>query len=409
MRSSDVTIVVVNDFAYVNGGSAQVALASAKALAAKGYKVILFAAVGPASTDLQRPNLSAICLGQHEIVEDPNRTRAFVQGIWNLRASREMATLLSQLNPAATIIHVHGWTKALSASVVRQAVVRGFRVVCTLHDYFSACPNGAFFHYPKGEACHLRPLSLGCIVSACDKRNFAHKLWRVVRQIVQQRMGRLPGGIRQFIVPSKVCRGLLQESLPPGSSIHLVRNPIDMPKRDPVTVEANSSYMFVGRLAIEKGCLLLARAGHMAGCAVTFVGEGDCRESIEKEFPFAMITGWCDRPQLIQAMATARVVVAPSLCYETQGLVVVEAAALGIPAIVPDTSAAKESVIDGVTGLWFKGGDVEDLAMKMRIMRDADIVRRMGRAAYDRYWSSPEHLDSHVERLEAIYEMTWAR
>lgn len=409
MRPRDVTILVVNDFAYVNGGSAQVALASAKALAARGYNVILFAAVGPASTDLGRSNLSAICLDQHEIVEDPNRIRAFVQGIWNFRASREMAALLSRLNPAVTIIHVHGWTKALSASVVRQAAARGFRVVCTLHDYFSACPNGAFFHYPKGEACHLRPLSLGCIASACDKRNYAHKLWRVVRQVVQQRMGRLPGGIHQFIVPSKVCRGLLQESLPPGSGLHLVRNPIDMPKRDPVTVEANSSYVFAGRLAAEKGCLLLARAGHRAGCAVTFVGEGECRESIKKEFPSAMITGWCDRPQLMHAMSRARVVVAPSLCYETQGLVVVEAAALGIPAIVPDTSAAKESVIDGVTGLWFKGGDVEDLATKMRIMREADTVRRMGRAAYDRYWSSAEDLDSHVDKLEAIYEMTLAR
>lgn len=409
MRPRDVTIVVVNDFAYVNGGSAQVALASAKALAARGYHVVLFAAVGPVARDLHQPNLSTICLGQHEIVRDPNRARAFVQGIWNLRASREMAGLLRQLNPAATILHVHGWTKALSASVVRQAVVHGFRVVCTLHDYFSACPNGAFFHYPKGEACHLRPLSFACMVSACDKRNFAHKLWRVMRQIVQQRMGRLPGDIRQFIVPSRLCRGLLQETLPPGSIIHLVRNPIDIPTRDPVAVEANSAYVFVGRLAAEKGCLLLACAGRSAGCPVTFVGDGECREAIERGFPSAVVTGWCDRPGLIHALSNARVLVAPSLCYETQGLAVVEAAALGIPAIVPDTSAASESVVDGVTGLWFKGGDLEDLAAKMRIMRDDDTVRRMGRAAYHQYWSSPEHLESHVDRLEKIYEMTWAK
>lgn len=409
MRLRDVTIVIVNDFAYVNGGSAQVALASAKALAARGYNVILFAAVGPASTDLQQPNLSTICVGQHEILEDPNRARAFLQGIWNLRASREMDTLLSHLNPAATIIHVHGWTKALSASVVRRAVVRGFRVVCTLHDYFSACPNGAFFHYPKAEACHLRPLSLACIVSACDKRNFAHKLWRVMRQFVQERMGSLPGGIHQFIVPSKLCRGLLQQTLPAGASIHLLRNPIDIPKRDPVTVEANSAYNFVGRLATEKGCLLLAHAGHKTDCPVTFVGDGECRESIEKEFPSAVITGWCDRPELMHALSKARVLVAPSLCYETQGLAVVEAAALGIPAIVPDTSAARESVADGVTGLWFKGGDLEDLAAKMRVLRDDETVRRMGRAAYHQYWSSPEHLEFHVDRLEEIYEMTWVK
>ncbi|GAB1723634.1 MAG: glycosyltransferase [Nitrospira sp. CR1.1] len=408
MRPRDITILVLNDFAYVNGGSAQVALASAKALASRGYKVILFAAVGPISIDLQQPNLSTICLGQHEIVEDPNRLRAFVQGMWNFRASREMALLLKQLSPATTIVHVHGWTKALSASVVRQAAVRGFRVVCTLHDYFSACPNGAFFHYPKGEACHLRPLSLSCIASACDKRNFGHKIWRVVRQIVQQRMGRLPGCVQQFIVPSRLCQGVLRETLPPRSTTHVVRNPIDMPKCDPVTVEDHSAYIFVGRLAREKGCLLLALAGQKTGYPVTFVGEGECRKSIEQELPSAEITGWCDRPELMQALSKARVLVAPSLCYETQGLAVVEAAALGIPAIVPDTSAARESVADGVTGLWFKGGDLEDLAAKMRVMRDDQTVRRMGRAAYHRYWSSPDHLESHIDRLEEMYEKALA-
>lgn len=409
MLQRDLTLVVVNDFAFVNGGAAQVALASAKAFAARGYHVVLFAAIGPASIDLQKSNLSIICLGQHEIVRDPNRARAFVQGVWNVRASREMANLLSQLDPSATIIHVHGWTKALSASVVRQAVIRGFKVVCTLHDYFSACPNGAFFQYPKGESCHLRPLSFRCIASNCDKRNFAHKLWRVLRQIVQQRVGRLPTGIREFIVPSRLCQSLLQESLPPDAVIHMVRNPVDMPKGDPIAVERNLAYTFVGRLAVEKGCLLLARAGYSSGCPVIFVGDGECREAMAKIIPSARITGWCDRLELIGALSNARVLVAPSLCYETQGLVVAEAAALGIPAIVPDTSAARESVIDGETGLWFKGGDPGDLAAKMLLMRDDDTVRRMGRAAYHRYWSQPEHLDAHVDRLEQIYAMTRAR
>ena len=244
---------------------------------------------------------------------------------------------------------------------------------------------------------------MACIASRCDQRNYAHKLWRVVRQIVQQRMGHLPGGIRQFIVPSSLCRGLLHQTLPVDAVIHSLRNPIDIAKQDPVPVEKNSAYSFVGRLSKEKGCLLLSGAARSMGCPVTFVGDGECREAIQKGLPSALITGWQNRPGLIRALSDARVVVAPSLCYETQGIAVVEAAALGIPAIVPDTSAAKESVVNGVTGLWFRGGDEADLTAKMRLMADDDTVRRMGRAAYDRYWSSPEHLESHVALLEEIY------
>jgi glycosyltransferase involved in cell wall biosynthesis len=92
------------------------------------------------------------------------------------------------------------------------------------------------------------------------------------------------------------------------------------------------------------------------------------------------------------------------LWYETLGLVVLEAAANGIPSIVPDTSAAREIVIDGVTGLHFRGGDEQDLRAKMRLLQDPELAATLGRAAYDRFWSSDfAHRDAHLVALEAIY------
>jgi hypothetical protein len=73
-------VVILNDFAYVNGGASQVALSSAQGLASAGVNVTLFAAVGPVDAALQdQTNLSVIHLGQHEILNDPNRSRAFRQ------------------------------------------------------------------------------------------------------------------------------------------------------------------------------------------------------------------------------------------------------------------------------------------------------------------------------------------
>jgi glycosyltransferase involved in cell wall biosynthesis len=82
---------------------------------------------------------------------------------------------------------------------------------------------------------------------------------------------------------------------------------------------------------------------------------------------------------------------------------VLEAAAQGVPAIVPDTSAARDYVVDGETGFWFRGGDVDDLASKMAKLSDPDIARNMGQAAYDRFWSNPSTLDDHAMRLEEVY------
>ena len=49
---------------------------------------------------------------------------------------------------------------------------------------------------------------------------------------------------------------------------------------------------------------------------------------------------------------------------------ILEALANGIPVILPDTSAARDLVEDGVTGLWFRMGDTEDLARKITLFKD---------------------------------------
>lgn len=111
-------IIIVNDFAHINGGASQVALSSAIALANQGYSVTLFSAVPPVMSELNHKNIQVICTGQYEILKDPNRLRATIQGIWNIKAAKAMKNLLDTRDPSNTIIHIHGWTKALSSSVV---------------------------------------------------------------------------------------------------------------------------------------------------------------------------------------------------------------------------------------------------------------------------------------------------
>jgi glycosyltransferase involved in cell wall biosynthesis len=95
--------------------------------------------------------------------------------------------------------------------------------------------------------------------------------------------------------------------------------------------------------------------------------------------------------------------VLPSFWYETQGMVVLEAAAMGIPAIVPDTSAARDLVENGRSGLWFKGGDVKSLRAAMQRLMPTPLARVMGQSAYDDFWNDPPTIDQHVLNLERAY------
>jgi glycosyltransferase involved in cell wall biosynthesis len=397
-------IVMLNDFGYTNGGASQSALTSALELARHHCKVTFFCAVGPAAVELTASGIDVVVLGQKEILKDRNRLRVVGRGIWNIRAAKELGAALDLLNPTDTVVHLHSWTKALTASVVRTALDRDFPVVFTMHDYFTVCPNGGFFNYPARGICHLKPLSAACVQSRCDQRSHFHKLWRVARQTVTQLRGHIPDGIRGFLAPSDLCMDVLRPFLPAAAMLRKLPNPHDVPRLDPADPGASESFVAVGRLAREKGMDLFARAAASLKVSARIVGDGDCRDEVQKLAPQAQITGWLPHADVIAEIRASRALVFPSLCYETQGMTVWEAASQGIPAIVPDTCAAREGIIDGVTGYWFRGGDWRDLAAKIDVLaRDPKCAQKMGRAAYDQYWRNPMTPQRHASELMSFY------
>ncbi len=398
------TVLIVNDTAYVNGGAAKVAIASAVGLARRGWRVRFLAGTGPVAPELaNEPGLGVRCLDQFEILNDPNRFRAVRQGLWSTSAEAAMREELSVLNPARTVVHVHLWAKALSSSVVAAAAERGFPVLLTLHDYLYACPTGTLFHHGKSEICTLKPMSPRCLATNCDARKYAHKLWRAARHTVAHTAGRFGDGIGTFVALGEHSVARLAEYLPEHAAVRSVPNFVDVDKPEPAPVAENSRFIFSGRLVPEKGPLLAAEAAAEAGAQLTLIGDGEQREAIARRFPEVRMLGWLDHAEGLEALRGARALVLPSLWLEVQPLVVLEAAANGIPVILPDTSAARDLVEDGVTGLWFRMGDARDLAHKMALLGDPEYARRLGQAAYDRYWAAPPTLDLHLQRLEAVY------
>ncbi len=398
-------VVVINDNAHVTGGADKIALTSAIGLAERGRNVFLLTAVGPVAEELRsQPNLKVVCTEQYEILHDPNRLRAAVQGLWNFKSGQVAADLLDTLSPSDTVVHLHLWAKSLSSSVVRSAVNRGFRVVCTLHDYLLACPNGTLFDHSLQQICQRDPMSLNCIQARCDRRGYTDKVWRVARGTVQASVGRLPSGLTDIISISDLVLSIMTPYLEPSTRIHTLANFIEVPRNEPANIKVQTSFSFVGRLVQEKGPLLFAKAAYRTQVQAVFLGEGECREAILSINPNATISGWLDSEETFRRLRSSRAMVFPSLWYEAQGLVVLEAMASGVPCVVADTSAAREMIVDGETGLLFKGGDLLDLERKMTALKDAEFASRLGRNAYDCYWDRPKTIANHLDGLEHIYE-----
>ncbi|MBM3710696.1 MAG: glycosyltransferase, partial [Actinobacteria bacterium] len=106
-------ILILNDYAFVEGGAGKVAIESAIGLTEKGNEVIFFSAVGPVCDALEKSKIKKIiCLEQKDILSSENKVSAALSGIKNKNALRNLRKLFSEWRP--DIVHAHGISKALS-------------------------------------------------------------------------------------------------------------------------------------------------------------------------------------------------------------------------------------------------------------------------------------------------------
>ncbi len=399
-------VIIVNDHAFINGGQTKVAIETATGLAARNIKVTYFAACGPVDEALNVPGVTVECLDQKDILDEPNRVRAMTRGIWNRGAARALRKLLADQNPVTTLVHAHGFAKALSPSI--GPVLTGSQVphLFTMHEYFLACPNGGFYDYQAHEICTRKALGVDCLTTNCDVRKPVHKYWRVARQMALQTAGNMPRGLQNIAYISQTELDAMASYMPEGAQLHYLPNPISVDQGPRVAAEDNDAFVFVGRLNPEKGCVDFAKAAKQAGVRAVFVGEGSEREAILAANPDAEITGWVTPAEVETWLTQARALVLPSLWYETFGLVAYEGIAKGVPCIVGGWNAAAEAVTDGETGLVYATRD--GLADALTKAQEPALLGQMSKAAYDRYWANPLTPDRYIDRLLVTYNEVMA-
>jgi len=275
----------------------------------------------------------------------------------------------------------------------------------TLHDYFTACPNGGFFDYQQKQLCLRQGMSFSCLKKNCDVRSYQHKVWRVVRNFVQQHIGGIPNSIKHFIYISELSKKILQPYLPESSTLYYVPNPIDIIQRTRVIAENNQFYVFIGRLSPEKGIEAFCHTFSKLSYPAIVVGDGENLSDFKNTYPMVQFTGWLDKSAIIAVLQKAKALVFPSQWYETQGLVVYEALAQGIPVIVPSHCSAAEVVDHGGNGFLYDINDEDGLEHTVKMMQNMpyDEVKVLSETAFSSYWSISADINPHADNLITVY------
>lgn len=294
-------VVIVSDLPNVDGGAIAVAVDTAYLLAQKGLSVYFFSGEGTPDPRLTAsPKIKIISTGRKHILYDKNRFRAFVNGIYSLRVAHVLKDLLGTLDAEQTVVHVHSWTRVLSPSVFKAALNMGFRVFITIHDYQMVCPTGNLYDYQKQCICEITPMSLKCFLCNCDKRHYYHKIHRLLRQYVQNRIIRNAAGKGRigYIFISEFSKRQLLRRLPAPRNQFFIRNPIYFSDRFRAEAENNSVFLFIGRTVPEKGIAPFCEAVHNSGVKGVVIGDGALRAELEAKYPEITFTGWLDKTQI---------------------------------------------------------------------------------------------------------------
>lgn len=351
-------VIIINDFGYVQGGASKVAIDTANLLAEQSYNVYFFTGKQQdEKKELFHKQVAIVSTSQPEALHDSNKLRGIKNGLYNKKAYQSLTALLNTLDRNETIVHIHGWTKILSSSVFQACFDLKFKTVLTLHDYFTACPNGGFFNYPENHICPLRAMGEECIKTNCDSRNYAYKLYRLWRQKIQNDIGVLDK-IENVIYISDLQWSVLKEYFSNLKHATQIPNPIIIKSDEKASRNPNGPYIFIGRLSKEKGIIEFCKGVTLANVPAIVAGDGPLLQKLESQYKNIQFTGWQSQNQVTNLMLKAKCLIFSSLWYEGQPLIPMEAASLGLPCILSDKSSAKEFV---KTKYIYDGSNVESL------------------------------------------------
>lgn len=361
-------VVIVNDASVARGGATGLALLSAELLVRRGIAVTFVTGDG-GSADLATRGIDVVALGGQHIARG-SRLSALRKGIHNAEAARLVERVICEHDGPATAYHVHGWSKILSPAIFAPLARVADRTLIHAHDYFLACPNGAYMNYPAARACPLRPLGPACLATQCDKRSYAHKLWRVGRSVALRRSLDVTRPWAGVVMIHPGMAEPLERGGIPARLLRAVRNPAVPFTEDRIPAERNRRLLFVGRVEAEKGVEDAVAAAARAGLPLTVVGDGPLRETLAARHPEVTFTGWLGREAIVGHVREARALLMPSRYPEPFGLVAAEASQSGLPVVVPRDALLGREVEDGAIGWTCDTRDPAAFAAVLAGLRD---------------------------------------
>ena len=339
-----------------------------------------------------------------------------------------------------------------SVGLVEIARDAGLATVITCHDYWAICPRVQMIR-PDGQRCATN-MGAGCFLCVKEKQlervpaaSKAGKLGDALLAAVaggagrlgtarakelateyaelREREERVPAAFAAAdlrISPSRFLRQKLLDGYP-GFVPHEFLYSDNGMRTDHVRALAKKPskvvrFGFVGSLVWYKGDEVLveamARLGKDVAAELNVWGSFDPKGDPHHKYLMALVErtgarvnfkGRFDNSKLSEVYAEIDVLIVPSVWFENSPITIHEAYLTYTPVVTSNIGGMAEFVRDGVDGLHFRVGDVDDLAAKLRrFVDEPDLVAQLSTD-----WMPIKSIEDNAKETEYRYRGLVAR
>ena len=331
---------------------------------------------------------------------------ASIRLLYSFEARQKIEKLIKDSQP--DIVHLNNIYHQLSPSMLHSIKECGIPMVMTVHDLKLVCAAYSMFVNNKiCESCKNRKY-YSCAVKKCVKGSRLKSILGTLEMYLHHTVMKIYELIDIFISPSQFLKNKLVECGFKGKIIHLP-NFVLLDQFIPEYRWKKPTIVYFGRLMRNKGLSTLVDAvKSIDDIELKIIGEGPLKRYLFEKIDNENITnvrflGFQNRAELHNEIRHSMFTVLPSELYENNPLAVIESFALGKPVIGSNIGGIPELVFDNETGITFEPGNVEDLELKIRSLKDnPDLIVEMGIGAR-RFVENHLNADAYYHKLESIY------
>lgn len=358
-------ILFVNRVLYPRSASETAMFCLAETLEKMGHEITFFA-----QDDQRNQSLPGAYVVKQPDPSSESRLRGAMRLVYDRSVGDRLVERLRDDRPDVALV----WqvNRSLTYATLEALQLEHIPAWVMLTDFTPLCPARTMVR--GGKACSLCADGSywRCIQHLC----LDGKVMRSILGAWENRYLRLRGRYdlaTGFMAPSEYHRQRFQQSGMTVKPIISANLPLPTSAFAPVRTSRGEFFLYVGTLAQRKGLQTLLQA--LKQCVnrypLVIAGSGSYKAVMEQ---MAAQLGVSDRvrfmghlpPRSLRAvMCECLCVIAPSECEEIAPWALLEAQALGKPAIVSDFGVLPERVTDGETGYVFPAGKDVSLAQCM--------------------------------------------